>query len=104
MHGVPFTGGGGFSGNGTMPMMVVLSSTTADLSHLMVGDIVRFDVSLTGLNPGDTLDYLGADLSFPGGLFDPLPTVSAGVVPTGISMGLPEMPSTAPTSRIDRFS
>jgi len=64
--------------------LVVLSSTAPDLNHLMVGDTVQFNVSLSGLNAGDTLDFLGVDLSFPGGLFDPLPTVTAGVVPSGI--------------------
>ena len=63
--------------------MVVLSTTAPDLNQVKVGDTIQLDVTVTSLNSGDSLDFLGVDLSFPGSLFGPLPTVTPGLVPGG---------------------
>jgi hypothetical protein len=45
------------------PMLVL--STPSDLSSLNVGEVVTFDVVLSGLMPGDELEYLSANIDTP---------------------------------------
>ena len=69
---------------------LTLSSTTPDLLHLHIGDTVEVDVTLSGLVPNDTLDFLAADVKFDGTLFGTPTSVVAGpIVPdlTGFSHG-----------------
>jgi hypothetical protein len=41
-----------------------VSAESADLTHLQVGQTVRFDVSLSGLTSGNQLDYLAGTVLF----------------------------------------
>ena len=41
-----------------------LAAESADLSHLSMGQTVRFDVLLSGLASGDSLDYLAGTVTF----------------------------------------
>ena len=59
-------------------IMLTLTSPN-DLSNINVGDVVQFDVTLSGLDPGDSLDLLSADLIWSSSLLG-LPTVSAGSI------------------------
>jgi hypothetical protein len=49
--------------------MVSLSSTTPGLSNLSVGQTVSFDVNVSGLKAGDTMDFIGVTVNFDGALF-----------------------------------
>ncbi len=67
-------------------IVLSLSSETPDLSHLTVGQTVRFDVQLSGLNPGDQLDYLAGTVDFDSNLLGTPTQVAAGAIvpdPTG---------------------
>jgi hypothetical protein len=61
-----------------------LSSNAPDLQHLDVGQTVTITTSLSGLNPGDTLDFLGVDVRFDSSLFGTPSSVSPVLTPTGI--------------------
>ncbi|MGE4159992.1 MAG: PEP-CTERM sorting domain-containing protein [Planctomycetota bacterium] len=68
------------------PMLAV--SSTADLNNLKVGQTITFDVTLSGLNAGDSLDYLAGTLTFNDTLFSiPLSVTAGPIVPdlTGFS-------------------
>jgi len=63
-----------------------LSAESADLSHLQVGQTVRFDVTLSGLAAGGELDYLAGTVTFDAGLLGSATNVTAGAIvpdPTG---------------------
>jgi hypothetical protein len=63
-----------------------VTAESGDLSHLSLGQPVRFDVSLSGLNSGDQLDYLAGTITFDGSLLGSATNVSAGAIvpdPTG---------------------
>jgi hypothetical protein len=63
-----------------------VAAESADLSHLTVGQSVRFDVLLSGLNSGDQLDYLAGTVTFDSSLLGSGTNVNAGVIvpdPTG---------------------
>jgi hypothetical protein len=63
-----------------------IAAESADLSHLTVGQGVRFDVSLSGLNPGAQLDYLAGTVTFDSSLLGSATNVTAGAIvpdPTG---------------------
>jgi hypothetical protein len=75
--------------------LLTFSSDAPDLQQLHVGDTVSFTVSLSGLNPGDRLDYLSADVMFDGSLLGtPLVLTPGGIVPdalgffSGVNTGL----------------
>jgi hypothetical protein len=79
--------------------IVSISSTVPDLGQIHVGDTVQFDVTLSGLNVGDTLDFLGISVVFPDPLFgQPTSLTPAGMIPdlagfsgvvlTGTAIGL----------------
>ncbi len=59
---------------------------SADLNNLSVGQTVRFDVVLSGLNSGDQLDYLAGTVTFDSSLLGSATDVTAGAIvpdPTG---------------------
>ena len=63
-----------------------LSSSPADLSSLMVNDVVMVDVILGGLGVSESLDFLGATVSFDPGVFGSPTGISPGAIipdPTG---------------------
>jgi hypothetical protein len=63
-----------------------LAAESADLSHLRVGQTVRFDVTLSGLSTGNQLDYLAGTILFDSGLLGSGSNVTAGAIipdPTG---------------------
>jgi len=63
-----------------------VAAESADLSHLTVGQSVRFDVLLSGLNSGDQLDYLAGTVTFDSALLGSATNVTAGAIvpdPTG---------------------
>ncbi len=64
--------------------MVTISAPVADLSRIQVGDTVRFDVILSGLNPGDRLEFLGVSVRFPEAVFGAPENVISGLTPDGI--------------------
>ncbi len=63
----------------------ILSLTSIDdLGNLTVGETVTIDVELSGLNPGDELDFLLAAIQMPAGIFGNITTPVAGaIVPPG---------------------
>lgn len=69
-------------------------STSADANHLHVGDSVAFDVSLSGIDSGNSdtyLSYLAATVSYDNSLLSPFPVVTLGAIvpdPTGF-LGTP---------------
>jgi hypothetical protein len=63
-----------------------VAAESADLSHLSLGQDVRFDVLLSGLNTGDQLDYLAGTVTFDSSLLGSATKVTAGAIvpdPTG---------------------
>jgi hypothetical protein len=64
--------------------VVSLSSSTLNLDQIQVGDVVRFDITLSGLNPGDTLQLLGVSVDFPGLNFGAPASNSPSLEPIGI--------------------
>ena len=77
--------------------VVSLSSTTPDLDHIQVGDIVRFDITLSSLNPGDTLELLGVSVDFPGLNFGAPTSNSPSLEPAGIVPDLRGYSGATPT-------
>ncbi len=57
-----------------------VAAESADLGHLTVGQSVRFDVLLSGLNSGDQLDYLAGTVTFDSSLLEPATNVTAGAI------------------------
>jgi hypothetical protein len=57
-----------------------VAAESGDLAHLTVGQTVRFDVSLSGLNSGDQLDYLAGTVIFDNVLLGSATNVSAGAI------------------------
>ena len=71
-------------------VIVSLASDAPDLSNLSLGQTVTFNVSLSGLNPGDSLDFLGTDIQFDGTLLGTPTSITPGaIVPdvTGFAAG-----------------
>ena len=69
--------------------LLSLSSSSADLSNLMPGQVATIQVELTGLGPGDQLDFLAATLVFDADLLG-TPSVTPGpIIPdaTGFVQG-----------------
>jgi len=67
-------------------LMLSVAAESAELSHLTVGQSVRFDVMLSGLNSGDQLDYLAGTVTFDSSLLGSATNVTAGAIvpdPTG---------------------
>ena len=65
-------------------LQLSLSSDAPDLNNLTVGNAVTFDVVLSGLTPGDSLDYLAATVTYTDGpLSEPVITPGSIVDPTG---------------------
>ncbi len=62
-----------------------VAAESADLSHLAVGQSVRFDVSLSGLNSGDQLDYLAGTVTFDSSLLGSATKGSAGAIVPDLS-------------------
>jgi len=63
-----------------------VAAESVDPSHLAVGQDVRFDVVLSGLNSGDQLDYLAGTVTFNSALLGSATNVTAGAIvpdPTG---------------------
>ncbi len=63
-----------------------IAAESADLSHLTVDQALRFDVSLSGLNPGAQLDYLAGTVTFDSSLLGSATDVTTGGIvpdPTG---------------------
>jgi hypothetical protein len=61
---------------------LTLSAPGSDLNHLSVGQTVTFHVTLSGLDPGETLNLLGVDVRLPVSLFsEPTVPVSGPIVP-----------------------
>jgi hypothetical protein len=63
---------------------IVSLSSPDNLSQIQVGDTVHVDITLAGLNPGDTLELLGASVVFPAVSFGAPSTNTPYVVPNGI--------------------
>jgi PEP-CTERM motif-containing protein len=57
-----------------------ISPESADLTNLTVGQTVRFDVAVSGLNPGDALDYLAGTVLYDSTLLAPASAVTAGSI------------------------
>src|SRR4051794_10502252 len=64
--------------------IVSLSSTAPDLSQIHIGDAIQFDVTLSGLNAGDTLELLGVSVVFPEVNFGSPASNTPHLTPTGI--------------------
>jgi hypothetical protein len=60
--------------------MLSVAADSADPSNLSVGQVVQFDVSLSGLGAGDSLDYLAGTVVFPTSLLGTPSNVSAGAI------------------------
>jgi hypothetical protein len=58
-----------------------LSSSTSNLNSLHVGDMVEVTVSLSGLNSGDAVNALGADISFSSNLGNATPAAPGAIIP-----------------------
>lgn len=71
---------GGSSLTRATPIMLSLSSETPDLQNLKVGDTVRFDVSLSGLSSGESLDYLAGTVTFDKNLLGQAANVTPGAI------------------------
>jgi hypothetical protein len=61
-------------------LVLSLSAPSADLNHLAVGQTVTFDVSLSGLNAGDELDYLAGTVTFDSALLGTASSVNASAI------------------------
>jgi hypothetical protein len=70
-----------------------VAAESADLNNLSVGQTVRFEVVLSGVNSGDQLDYLAGTVTFDSSLLGKPTNVTAGAIvpdPTGfVSDGFP---------------
>jgi hypothetical protein len=61
--------------------LVSLSSSTPNLGALTIGQTVAVDVVLSGLNPGDTVDFLGATVNYDGTLLGPSTVTPGAIIP-----------------------
>jgi hypothetical protein len=73
-----------FAGPAIADVSVSLSST-ANLNQLHVGDTVTIDVSLTGLIPGQQLDWAAARVVYPGGLLESGTILPGAALPSPLS-------------------
>jgi hypothetical protein len=61
--------------------LVSLSSPTPNLGALTIGQTVTVDVVLSGLQTGDTADFLGATVNYDGTLLGPSTVTPGAIVP-----------------------
>lgn len=81
-----------------------LSSDAPDLNNLVVGQSFNVQVSLTGLNAGDALDYLAATVAFDASVLG-TPTLTIGpVVPDPTGYVQSALPGLADASYDDLFA
>jgi hypothetical protein len=84
--------------------MLALSSDAPDLNHLAVGQSFNVQVSLSGLNPGDTLDFLAATVLFEATVLG-TPTLAIGpIVPDPTGFAPSALPGLADASYDDLFA